>query len=672
MYRIFSPTAILGYGFPKSSFDNAMDLKLDLIAVDAGSVDAGPYYLGSGNPYSGDMAVQRDLELLIRGALKQGCPLVIGSAGFAGSKPGLNNMYRSVKVILEKEASKGVKVARINSDVDPASLVNRHERLNPVGHMPPLSESMIMKSAIVGQMGVEPIIAALDSGASVIVGGRAYDPAIFSADPIRRGYPVGMAFHAAKILECGAIACEPGDGSDGMIAELHKDGKAVFYPVSKNKKATIRSIAAHTLYEKSRPDFFFLPGGILSIQNTEFFQVDERTAGLRGSEFKSAPYSIKLEGSRYLGNRVVSIIPVTNSLEPGNSILIYGRNGVENDSPAGFVSETGVIVMVKSKDRTVSLNALSFIRSTMLHCGYPGRISTAGNLAFPFSPTDMIFSDEEDNYTALFIAGTRDPVFQKQWRHIRDYVLSAFFERYPALFRQSEVTFLTCDKEHPVAVIETVESELKAVQKEHKNKIRSIAAKMDKTRQGFMNIDMGATYNWSIHHTTTDMDFITGLFPVEMEEYDGLEWKSSPSKNPDYGILETMADKGVLIDENKYLLPEQKIDTSRKEKWARLQEVAEVIRSKNAGINQITFDIFFKSIKTYDLAVRSGIFSKENIAEHMSIQQDAILGCYRFEPALAIKFTLHRKDPAGSPGDRDVFGAQQHTRLLDLKVPRHS
>ena len=31
----------------------------------------------------------------------------------------------------------------------------------------------------------------------------------------------------------------------------------------------------------------------------------------------------------------------------------------------------------------------SVARSTLLHYGYPGRIATAGNLAFPFSPSDI-------------------------------------------------------------------------------------------------------------------------------------------------------------------------------------------------------------------------------------------------------------------------------------------
>ena len=49
-YKILSPTAILGYGFPEASFLRGLDEGPDLIAVDAGSTDPGPYYLGSGKP----------------------------------------------------------------------------------------------------------------------------------------------------------------------------------------------------------------------------------------------------------------------------------------------------------------------------------------------------------------------------------------------------------------------------------------------------------------------------------------------------------------------------------------------------------------------------------------------------------------------------------------------
>lgn len=50
--------------------------------------------------------------------------------------------------------------------------------------------------------------------------GRAYDPALFAAEPVRRGFPAAIALHTAKILECGAIATTPGSGSETCSQEI--------------------------------------------------------------------------------------------------------------------------------------------------------------------------------------------------------------------------------------------------------------------------------------------------------------------------------------------------------------------------------------------------------------------------------------------------------------------
>jgi hypothetical protein len=78
---VLSPTAILGYGFPESSFRAGLDRQPHVIAVDAGSTDPGPYYLGSGTSFTDREAVKRDLRLMVTAARPRGIPVVIGSAG---------------------------------------------------------------------------------------------------------------------------------------------------------------------------------------------------------------------------------------------------------------------------------------------------------------------------------------------------------------------------------------------------------------------------------------------------------------------------------------------------------------------------------------------------------------------------------------------------------------
>ena len=122
-----------------------------------------------------------------------------------------------------------VRLAVIPSGVPASVLKPVKAELVALGHMPELNDAILEESEVVGQMGVEPIISAIQEGAQIIICGRAYDPAIFAADPIHRGYDEGICYHAAKVLECGAIACEPGSGSDCLVAEIRKDGSASFY-----------------------------------------------------------------------------------------------------------------------------------------------------------------------------------------------------------------------------------------------------------------------------------------------------------------------------------------------------------------------------------------------------------------------------------------------------------
>ena len=88
--RILSPTAILGYGFPESSFAAGLAKSPDVIAVDAGSTDPGPYYLGAGISFTTRPAVKRDLKLMLAAGRERGIPVLIGSAGGAGARPHLD------------------------------------------------------------------------------------------------------------------------------------------------------------------------------------------------------------------------------------------------------------------------------------------------------------------------------------------------------------------------------------------------------------------------------------------------------------------------------------------------------------------------------------------------------------------------------------------------------
>ena len=101
----------------------------------------------------------------------------------------------------------------------------------------------------------------------------------------------------------------------------------------------------------------------------------------------------------------------------------------------------------------------------------------------------------------------------------------------------------------------------------------------------------------------------------------------------------------------------------------KLGELATTVRSKNAGVNQITFDIIFRNRQDYERARTSGRLSRESIARFMDIPQARISDFVEFDVANAIKFTIYRLRPSGSPGDWDMLGCQQYGPLLDIEIP---
>ena len=101
----------------------------------------------------------------------------------------------------------------------------------------------------------------------------------------------------------------------------------------------------------------------------------------------------------------------------------------------------------------------------------------------------------------------------------------------------------------------------------------------------------------------------------------------------------------------------------------KLSELAKTIRSKNAGVDKYTFDVIFLDRASYDLVRESGVLSREAVCRIFAIDPTRVTDHVAFDPALAIKFTITRPMSSGSPGDVDIFGAQQYGPLLDIEVP---
>lgn len=102
----------------------------------------------------------------------------------------------------------------------------------------------------------------------------------------------------------------------------------------------------------------------------------------------------------------------------------------------------------------------------------------------------------------------------------------------------------------------------------------------------------------------------------------------------------------------------------------KLAELAKTIRSKNAGVNKITFDIIFRTSDVYERVKRSKAITRATMARLFNIPEERIADFVEYDPGYAIKFTIYRLRPSGSPGDPDIFGAQQYAPLLDVEIPQ--
>ena len=101
----------------------------------------------------------------------------------------------------------------------------------------------------------------------------------------------------------------------------------------------------------------------------------------------------------------------------------------------------------------------------------------------------------------------------------------------------------------------------------------------------------------------------------------------------------------------------------------KLVNLAKVIRSKNSGPFEITFDIMFDDVAIYERVKRSGVLTSEMVCATYGVTRDDIVALMFFDPALAFKFTLRRSWAQGSVNERDTFGAAQHAPLMELNMP---
>lgn len=308
MVRVLIPSGALGLNYDKIALQRGIDAKPDIIAIDGGSTDSGPSYLGRGVSKYARSSTKIEWAGLMEARAKAGVPLVIGTAGTCGTDSAVDWMLDITREIAEEQGNP-VKIAVLRSSQDPVNIAGAvaDGLVSPLPNAPEISDESVGKcSNIVALAGAEQIIAALNTGADIIIAGRTTDTAIIAALPLMKGCHPGGAWHGAKIGECGAL-CATNPQSGVILVEFDSEGFTVT-PLADGAYATPYTVSAHMLYENSDPFILYEPGGHLDVMHSQYQALDDKRVRVTGSEWVSSKkYTVKLEGARPAGFQTVLI-----------------------------------------------------------------------------------------------------------------------------------------------------------------------------------------------------------------------------------------------------------------------------------------------------------------------------------------------------------------------------
>jgi len=417
--KVLFPSGMLGSGLSAEAVKRGVLLGAEAIAIDGGSTDSGPYYLGAAVAKTASSAVADDLRILLVASQGAGIPLIVGSCGTNGTDRGVDWVARMVEEIASEEhlsfAMACIYSEQSPNDVNKALAEDRIVELAPPR---PLTVAIVNSCEhIVGVMGHEPIAAALGNGATVVLAGRATDTAMVAAVALRNGLPPGPTWHAAKTVECGA-QCTTNPLSGPVLVEIDDDG---FTVESANPEAscTPTSVAAHMLYENADPFRMREPSGTLVTSDASYIAIDERRVRVEGSRFEAAsPSTIKLEGSAISGYETVSMVGIRDpsilrfidewadglksvldksvghllGLDQNYRIDLrrYGSDGVlgELDPASEAPREALILVKIRASDQQTATAIAKIANPLLLHMPLPA-MTHLPSFAFPFSPAEI-------------------------------------------------------------------------------------------------------------------------------------------------------------------------------------------------------------------------------------------------------------------------------------------
>ncbi|KAF4339293.1 hypothetical protein FBEOM_6829 [Fusarium beomiforme] len=633
--QIITPVGMLGYGFDEALTHYELSRLVPTgtptaIILDSGSTDSGPQKLALGSMSCPRSAYAKDLGKLLRLVHTFRVPLIFGSAGGDGTDEHVKIMGEIIEEIVSEEENRDYVFNTISlfSNIDKATILERLKQGRLIGCgpcVPPATESEINESLrVVAQMGYEPFFDAMNANPdfNIIIGGRAYDPSPYVAYCVYQltrqtknltteelHSRLGGFYHMGKILECGGQCSFP--KSHGAVATVYENGLFDVRPTDPESMCTPLSVAAHTLYENTRPDVLRGPGGSLHLQDSKYEQLsDSKSVRVSGSVYRSSeedgkPYQLKLEAARIIGYRSMFmgsvrdhiLIPQLDKLlarvkvyvdqqhpdVTGQWNLDFHVYGKDQFTPTG-PGQLFIVAEALAPTQQLANSIASKARVGMIHGPYPGQKATAGNFGFGLGGLMEI---------------ELGPCAEFSLYHLMDLEPG---EEGLALGDDASIL------QGPL-----------------------LRGKISRIVQGNPNATNGHA----------------AIPKVEMKP--PARPGNSPHRSPSP--------------------PNQPI-----QKPQTLSDLCRIVRSKNAGPYEITIDTMFSSQETYQAIKASDLLSARNVAKAIGILEQDIIWIGFFDPAMSFKVTIPRirsgkKKSAGGFMENDIHGSQEHMGLASLVLP---
>lgn len=416
--RILVPSGVLGLGFDRAALARGLAGKPDLIAIDGGSTDSGPVYLGTGSSKYADAVIAGEWTELLDARHTAACPLVIGSAGTCGVDAQVDALLALTTAWADSHKAT-LKIACLYTELQSSEVLNAVDasRVRPLGAIPvdaELRRAIADCAHIVALAGAEAIAAALDEGADVVIAGRTTDTALFAALPIARGAHAGAAWHAAKTVECGAL-CTTAPASGVVLVDIDDTGFTV-QAMAAGATCTPYTVSAHMLYENTDPITLYEPGGRLDV-SAAVYEACSEGVRVTGSEWiPEQQYTVKLEGARQRGQQCSSLVLIREAryieaidtwcqtlearlradVERHMSGIAYHlelrRIGIDAALGAiefqrGSPVEVGVLLLVTCAEAEDALAIARLANPLLLHHGLPDDTSMP-SFSFPYTPAE--------------------------------------------------------------------------------------------------------------------------------------------------------------------------------------------------------------------------------------------------------------------------------------------